>query len=105
MPVAPLEAMACGLPLVASDAQGLADILEKGEEHGGLLTPAGEANALAAALHRLRADRALRARLGQAARVRVETAFSIETVGAALSDFLRPVHPPTLQHPAPCWQV
>lgn len=102
MPVAPLEAMACGLPLVASDAQGLADILEKGEEHGGLLTPAGEANALAAALHRLRADRALRARLGQAARVRVETAFSIETVGAALSDFLRPVHPPTLQHAAAC---
>ena len=94
MPVAPLEGMACGLPLVASDAQGLADILEKGEEHGGLLTPTGDAKAITAALHRLRLDPTLRARLGQAARNRVETAFSIETVGAALSDFLRPVHQP-----------
>src|SRR3546814_2938930 len=39
MPVAPLEEMAVGLLLVAHDTQGLADILEKGEEHGGLLTP------------------------------------------------------------------
>lgn len=88
MPVAPLEAMACGLPVLASDAHGLADILEAGEEHGGLLIPAGDAKALAAGFQRLRADPALRARLGAAARVRVESSFSIETVAAALRDFL-----------------
>ncbi|HKT86548.1 MAG TPA: glycosyltransferase family 4 protein [Novosphingobium sp.] len=88
MPVAPLEGMACGLPLLASDAKGLADILEGAEEHGGLLIPREDAGALAAGFQRLRADPALRARLGRAARRRVEAAFSIETVGAALSDFL-----------------
>lgn len=89
MPVAPLEGMACGLPLVASDAQGLADILEAGEDHGGLLVPTGDAAALAGALQRLRVAPALRTRLGRAARARVESAFSIETVGAALGDLLQ----------------
>lgn len=104
MPVAPLEGMACGLPLVASDAQGLADILEEGEEHGGLLTPTGDAGALAAALQRLRADPALRARLGRAARARVEAAFSIETIGAALSDFLlQPACQPATRSAAAMW--
>jgi glycosyltransferase involved in cell wall biosynthesis len=37
MPVAPIEAMACGLPVVASRAQGLPDIFPLGEASGGLL--------------------------------------------------------------------
>jgi glycosyltransferase involved in cell wall biosynthesis len=38
-PVAPLEAMACGLPIVAAYAPGICDILSEGEESGGLVVP------------------------------------------------------------------
>ncbi len=89
MPVAPLEAMACGLPVVSSDAHGLPDIFAAGEEHGGIVTAREDVNAVVAALERLAAQPDLRARLGRAARQRVEEHFSIPAVGAALSRFLR----------------
>ena len=88
MPVAPLEAMACGLPIIATDAQGLPDILEDGEASGGLMVPKDDAQALAAAITRLRKDRDLRHRLGAAARRRVEAQFSILGVGAQLAALL-----------------
>ena len=90
MPVAPLEAMACGLPIIATDAQGLPDILEHGEASGGLMAPKDDAPALAAAIGRLRNDPELRQRLGAAARRRVEEAFSIAGVGAQLAALLNP---------------
>jgi starch synthase len=89
MPVAPLEAMACGLPVISSDAHGLPDIFAAGEEHGGIVTPREDVNAVVAALERLAGQPDLRARLGRAARRRVEDHFSIPAVGAALSGFLR----------------
>lgn len=52
-PVAPLEAMACGLPVVAADAPGVADIFEKGEASGGVVVPRADATALAIALGRV----------------------------------------------------
>ena len=101
MPVAPLEAMACGLPVVSSDAHGLPDIFAAGEEHGGILTRRGDVDAVAGALERLFADPALRARLGSAARRRIEQHFSIAAVGIALDRFMRgkapgPTTPPGL---------
>ena len=89
MPVAPLEAMACGLPVVSSDAHGLPDIFAAGEEHGGIVTAREDVNAVVAALRRLASDPGLRLQLGRAARRRVEEHFSIPAVGAALSRFLR----------------
>ncbi|MGY5801939.1 glycosyltransferase family 4 protein [Rhizobium sp. LEGMi12c] len=88
MPVAPLEAMACGLPVVASDAQGLPDILAGGEASGGLMVGQERPEEIAQALARLSGDEVLRARLGAAARRRVTEKFSIEAVGAALDEFL-----------------
>ncbi|MBP3974937.1 glycosyltransferase family 4 protein [Pseudoxanthomonas spadix] len=88
MPVAPLEAMACGLPVVATDAQGLPDILAGGEAAGGILVPRDDPSALAAAIERLRLDPGLRQRLGQAARRRVEHAFSVQAVARQLTSLL-----------------
>lgn len=59
------QALAAGLPVVASAVGGLAETVRDGDN--GLLVPAGDAAALAAALGRL-ADVALRARLSVGAR-------------------------------------
>jgi GalNAc-alpha-(1->4)-GalNAc-alpha-(1->3)-diNAcBac-PP-undecaprenol alpha-1,4-N-acetyl-D-galactosaminyltransferase len=69
-PNALLEAMSCGLPVVVSDgAPGPLELVTDGET--GLVVPVNDAIALAAALHRLANDEALRRRLGEAARARV----------------------------------
>lgn len=84
MPVAPLEALACGLPMVASDAHGLPDILALGEISGGVLVRREDAPAAAAALRRLYDDPGLRRRLSTAARENVEHRYSIGAVGEGL---------------------
>jgi starch synthase len=88
MPVAPLEAMACSLPIVASDAQGIADILEDGELSGGLMVGRDRPQEIAGALKRLKEDVAFRERLGAAARRRIGTKFTVAAVGIALDRFL-----------------
>jgi starch synthase len=89
MPVAPLEAMACSLPVVSSDADGLPDIFAAGEEHGGILTSREDPDGIAGALERLVDNPGLRSRLGRASRKRVEEHFSVAAVGAAFARFLR----------------
>jgi len=89
MPVAPLEAMACGLPVVSSDAHGLPDIFAAGEEHGGILTSREDPDGIANALERLAGNPGLRSCLGISARKRVEEHFSVPAVGAALVAFIR----------------
>ena len=88
MPVAPLEAMACGLPIVATAAQGLPDILANGEASGGLIVPRDEPAAIAQALKKLNDDPIMRERLGQAARKRIEAHFSLGAVAGALDRLL-----------------
>jgi starch synthase len=85
MPVAPLEAMACSLPVVASDAHGLADILSGGEASGGLLVAQERPDLAAQAMTRLADDPALRQRLGAAARARIQARYSTPAVGARLA--------------------
>lgn len=87
-PVALIEAMACGLPVVAADAQGVPDILEGGEASGGLVVPRNDTAALALALGRVLDNEVWSRELGKRARCRVETCFSFEAVGKQLRTFL-----------------
>jgi glycosyltransferase involved in cell wall biosynthesis len=60
------EAMNRGLPVIASDAVGAAAGGLVRDGHNGVVVPAGDRDALAAAIDRLAAEPALRARLGEA---------------------------------------
>ncbi len=73
-----VEAMACGVAVVASDCGSLPEVLAD----AGILVPPGDATALAAALAALRDDPDQRARLGRAGRVRAER-FSWPNLAAA----------------------
>lgn len=77
-PNASLEAMAAGLPVVATAVGGACDQIVDGD--CGLLTPPRDAHALARALLRLLDDALLRERLGSSARVRIQTAFSLPSM-------------------------
>ncbi len=92
-PVAPLEAMACGLPLVAADAPGIPDILEAGEDSGGIQVSRENAPQLAQALVKILNQPDLRAKLRQNARQRIETCFSLTAVGQQLATFLEKNQP------------
>ena len=68
-----LEAMVRGVPVVASAAGGIPEIVRHGRD--GLLVPAGDAAALAAALEQLLADPERRAQLAAEAGRRVRAEF------------------------------
>ena len=87
-PVAPTEAMACGLPVVATDASGIPDLFPAGEETGGVVVPRDDPAALAAALGRVIEDPELSGELGRRARARVEEHCSLESVGRQLENFM-----------------
>jgi L-malate glycosyltransferase len=78
MPNALLEAMATGLPCVASRIGGNCDLVTHGLT--GLLTPPGDAVTLADALYALLDDRSLRNRLGTAARATVIERYGMDRV-------------------------
>ncbi len=71
--VAVIEASACALPVVVSDAGGLPEVVRDGET--GLVVPRDDVPALQAALQRLVLDAALRDRLGGAGRAHVARAY------------------------------
>ena len=87
-PVAPLEAMACGLPIVAASAPGINDILNDGEKCGGLAVPTGDAATFAANLGRLLDNESECRLFGARARARVEQGASLQAVGVQLHEFL-----------------
>jgi glycogen synthase len=73
-----VEAMAFGLPVVASKAGGLAEVVVDGVT--GILVPPGDPRALAEATTRLLADATLRRRMGMAGRERVLAEFTLDPV-------------------------
>jgi glycosyltransferase involved in cell wall biosynthesis len=80
-PNAVLEAMATGLPIVASGVGGILELVDDGVS--GLLVPPGDAPSLADRLCRLMNDPALAARLGGAARSEALARYSFDRMVAA----------------------
>lgn len=78
LPMAMLEAMACGAPIVGSDIPAIADVVGQG---GGEVVPVGDVARLAAAVQAVGADRE---RHGRAARATVQRAYSRERAGLEL---------------------
>lgn len=82
-----LEAMQYSKPVICSDFGGMKEIVVDGET--GLVVPAGDATALAAAIRRLLADPDLRKRMGETGNARLKKCFSAERMAeeyAALLD-------------------
>jgi glycosyltransferase involved in cell wall biosynthesis len=76
--VALLEAMACGIPAVASRAGGMAEVIE--DRRSGLLVAPADSHALALAIRELIESPAVRSSIGAAARTRVVLNFSMEAM-------------------------
>jgi glycosyltransferase involved in cell wall biosynthesis len=82
-PVATLEAMAAGLPVVATNVGGLPELVEDAET--GLLVPPEDPAALADALRKLISEPALRQVMGRAGLVRVRERFSVDQMIAEIA--------------------
>ncbi len=78
MPLSVIEAMAAGRPVVATDVDGTAEVVQDGVT--GILVPPKDSEALAAGILRVLADADMRRDFGIRARSRVETFYSRESM-------------------------
>jgi glycosyltransferase involved in cell wall biosynthesis len=104
LPLEVLQAMAAGIPVVASSVGGLAEVIRDGVN--GFLVAAGDTAGLQRALRRLLLDRALAARIGAAARESVRLRFAPERALPRLEALYAAVgiseqHPAKGPHPTP----
>lgn len=93
LPMSVVEAMLCGLPVVASDISGPREQVVAGRT--GLLVPPGDVRALARALGALARDAALRQRMGQAGRRRACACYTQAMVLARTLGLLTPARAAT----------
>jgi glycosyltransferase involved in cell wall biosynthesis len=80
-----MEAMAAGLPCVATDSGSVPELLDG---TSGFVVPAGNARRFAEAIERLAKSTELRFQLGCNARRRVERDFNLERTGPALAELI-----------------
>lgn len=73
-----IEAMAAGIPVIATDVPGIRDVVK--HDQTGLLVPARSPRALATAIERMRCDTSLRIRLTRAAQEEVARRYRWETI-------------------------
>ena len=82
LPLAALEAMQHGVPVIASAAGGLIEVVQ--DRKNGILVPPGNVPALAAALERVWSDPSLRTRLAEGALATVDARFAPATFTKAI---------------------
>lgn len=89
LPMAVLEAMAAGLPVVATNVGGIPSVVEEGVN--GFLVRPGDIRALADAICVLLSDRDLRQRMGAASRRKINAYFLPERVTSQIDSLYRKV--------------
>lgn len=87
MPLAVMEAMASGIPIVATNVGGVSDIVEVG--CSGLLHAVNDLNGLANSIIHLMSDELTRVAMGKAARKRVAEKFELKDSVSQTSELLR----------------
>ena len=87
IPMAILEAMALGRPVVASRVGGIPEVITDGVH--GLLVSAGDPAGIAQACLKLIGDRGFAERCGRAGRVRVAQQFSSDVMGGKIANLYR----------------
>ena len=85
------ESMACGRPVIVSQAGGVCELIVEGTD--ALAHPPGDAKVLAEQIERLAGDANLRARLGRAARATAEARFDHRRLASELIPIYRAVVP------------
>jgi glycosyltransferase involved in cell wall biosynthesis len=98
MPLTVLEAMACGLPVVATPVSGTAELVRHGEN--GLFVRPADPTSLARAILRLVEDEPLREAQGRKARRLVERDYSWDAVAEKTLAVYRELLPPATEEPA-----
>jgi glycosyltransferase involved in cell wall biosynthesis len=99
LPIVLMEALALGLPVIASRVAGIPDLVRDGET--GLLFDPSNWTSLADAIDRLARDPALRRRLGENGPRRVAEEFSVRASAARITDLLAAAAPSAAIRPAP----
>jgi N-acetyl-alpha-D-glucosaminyl L-malate synthase BshA len=92
--LAALEAMACGVPPVATRTGGLPDLITHGVD--GFMEPVGDIDAQSQRLIELLADPSLHARIATAARLSAETRFTTDLIIPKYEAYYRSVQGGTL---------
>ena len=98
-PVAVMEAQLSGLPVVATRHAGIPEVVLDGST--GLLVEEGDVAGMAAAIERLLRDPVLCGHLGEAGRIRVAAAFTLDHHLQDLSEFLKKTHAKATHATAP----
>ncbi len=89
IPVALMEAMASGCPVISTRVSGIPELIE--DNRDGLLVPERDPEALADAIQQLLAEPELRARLAARARARIEHAFDARKEASRLHGYMAEV--------------
>lgn len=77
-PIAAMEAMACGIPVIGSSVGAIPELIDDGKT--GFLVPPADSAALESKLRAMIQDQTLRQSMGEKARQRIEENYSIENV-------------------------